>query len=692
MSENYKELSEYYRELYENEKKKREALTRQLVSVEADNAEMRRKINQLKNSLIYKVLQPPRIAWSHFKNACVRVYRLGSVRGVIDKLKQKRIERNAYKYHGTMSYPGEAQKQKEEAYSFEDPHIFSILVPLYNTPEKFLREMIESVLNQTYGDWELCLADGSDAAHDYVESVVREYQEKEAFDRSQRIVHRSPSPADKDRDRIKYKRLTKNLGISGNTNECATLATGDYIGLFDHDDLLHPSILYQYMLEIERSHADFLYCDEATFKGESIDNMITMHFKPDFSIDNLRANNYICHFSAFTKELFDETGGFRSEFDGSQDHDMILRLTAKARQIAHIPHILYYWRAHEDSTAADIDSKTYAINAAKGAVAAHLAACGFENFEIESTRAFPTIFRIRYDIPQADKVSIIIPSKDHASDLRRCVESIITLTSYDNYEIIVVENGSTEDETKGCYDELRKCPVLRILNYTEETGDTEFNFSRLINFGAAAAEGRYLMLLNNDTAVISRDWLENMLMYAERPDVGAVGAKLYYEDYAIQHAGIVIGLGAHRTAGHTHYRLGRENLGYMGRLCYAQNVSAVTGACLMVKKSDFEAVQGFDEKFAVALNDVDFCLKLRDKGLLNVFTPFSELFHYESVSRGDDTDGKDSAKAKRYEEESALFREKYKELLEKGDPYFNPNFSLDYSNFTLKASPAPMVQ
>ena len=673
-----KGLAEYYKDLYENEKKKNEALTRQLVAVETDNAEMHRKINLLKNSLIYKVLQPPRIAWSHFKNLCVRLYRLGSLGAVIDKLKQKRIEKNAYRFHGTMSFPGNEEILAEKNYKFVEEHIFSILVPLYNTPEKFLREMIESVINQTYSGWELCLADGSDSEHSYVKAVVDEYIE-------------SDSKVFPDRQRIKYKKLDKNEGISGNTNECFTIASGDYIGLFDHDDLLHPSVLYQYMLEISRSNADYLYCDEATFKGESIDNMVTMHFKPDFSIDNLRANNYICHFSVFTRELFETVGGFRSEFDGSQDHDMILRLTDKARHIVHVPHILYYWRAHENSTAADIGSKTYAIEAAKGAVAAHLTSHGFKDFEIESTRAFPTIFRIRYAIPKHDLISIIIPNRDHAEDLKNCTESILSLTSYDNYEIIIVENGSREAETEKYYNELKKCPCVRIFDYTKETQDEAFNFSRLINFGAAKAEGRYLLLLNNDTAVITRDWLENMLMYAEREDVGAVGAKLYYADFSIQHAGIVIGLGAHRTAGHSHYKLGRENLGYMGRLCYAQNMSAVTGACMMTKKKDFDSVGGFDEAFAIALNDVDYCLKLRAKGLLNIFTPFAELFHYESVSRGDDTNPRNTEKAKRYEEESALFRERYKDLLAKGDPYFNPNFSLDHSNFTLKASPAPMV-
>ena len=663
------DMENYYKKLYEEEKKKNEKLTRTLVTAETENAEMKRKINLLKDSLIYKSIMPFRLAWSHTKNAFIRVKRYGNVKGVLDKIKSKRIERMAYKYHGTESFPDESTIAKQRAYKFKERHKFSILVPLYNTPEKFLREMIESVIAQTYTGWELCLADGSDSEHPEVARIVKEYADSDAS------------------GRIKYKKIEKNLGISGNTNECFTLASGDYIGLFDHDDLLHPCVLFEYMKEIEKSGADFLYCDEATFEGESINNMVTLHFKPDYSIDNLRANNYICHFSVFKKELSDKVGHFRSEFDGSQDHDMILRLTDEAKCIRHVPHILYYWRSHAASTAADINSKTYAIEAAKGAVADHLKSKGFKDFEIESTRAFPTIFRIRYAIEGEPKISIVIPNHDHEEDLRRCIDSILDKSSYENYEIIVVENRSSDESLKEYYRSLESCPKVKIVNC-----DSDFNFSRIVNYGVSASNGDYVLLLNNDTAVISRDWIENLLMYAAREDVGAVGCKLYYKDWAIQHAGIVIGLGAHRTAGHTHYRLAKDNLGYMGRLCYAQDVSAVTGACLMVSRKKWDEIGGFDEEFAVALNDVDFCLRLREKGYLNIFTPFAELFHFESASRGDDTDGSNAERARRYDGEAEKFRNKWKSQLEAGDPYYNPNFSLDHSNYTLKASPQPMVQ
>ena len=404
--------------------------------------------------------------------------------------------------------------------------------------------------------------------------------------------------------------------------------------------------------------------------------MLTLHFKPDYAPDNLRANNYICHFSAFSKKLLDGTPLFRSEFDGSQDHDMILRLTSRARCVVHVPKLLYYWRSHEGSVASDINAKSYAIEAAKGAVASHLKAQGFRNFEITSTKAFETIFRIKYEIQGNPKVSIVIPNKDHLEDLKRCITSIVEKTTYDNYEILVVENNSTSGEIVEYYKKIQENPAIKVLTYKGE-----FNYSRINNRAVARASGEYILLLNNDTQVITLDWIEELLMYAQRDDVGAVGAKLYYEDRTIQHAGVVLGLGAHRTAGHSHYGISYNNLGYMGRLCYAQNVMAVTGACLMMRKALFKQLGGLDENFAVSLNDVDLCVRAWKAGYVNVFTPFAELYHYESVSRGLDDAGE---KAERYNRESEVFREKWKEVLAQGDPYYNPNFSLDRSDFVLK--------
>lgn len=653
--ENEKDID--YKQAYEQEKARAAALAGRLADAknEADNLQF--QLDRIKNNPVWKASKPLRQTMHWGLRNYRRLRNLGGPRGIARKLRQKKIEAQAKKLHGTASFPapGEAKRQKET--KFDRMVTISILVPLYNTPLNFLNEMIESVLAQTYQNWELCLADGSDHDHDEVEKRCREYMEKDK--------------------RIVYRRLEKNEGISGNTNRCYEMATGDYIGLFDHDDVLHPSVLYEYVKVINEQDADYIYCDETTFKGDSIDNMITLHFKPDFAPDNLRANNYICHFSVFSRALLEGTELFRSGFDGSQDHDMILRLTANAKKVVHVPKLMYYWRSHKASVASDISAKPYAIAAAKGAVAAHLQSCGFKNFEIKSTRAFDTIFEIKYEIEREDKISILIPNKDHVDDLRRCIDSIKERSTYENYEIIVIENNSTEKGTFDYYKTLEGQDKITIVTY-----EGEFNYARINNFGAGVATGKYLLLLNNDTQVISMNWLEAMLMYAQRPDVGAVGAKLYYGDRTIQHAGVVVGLGAHGTAGHTHYKINYDNLGYMGKLCYAQNVSAVTGACLMIKKSIYDAVGGLDEEFKVALNDVDFCLRIMEKGYLNVFTPFAELYHFESASRGIDV--VDDAKAKRYEEESALFRKKWKTLLEKGDPYYNPNFSLDHSDYSLR--------
>ena len=650
------ENTRYYKEAYEQERQKSRVLASRLAEAENRAADMEQKLSRIKNSVFWKMSKPLRDVIHWMQRTKERIGYYGSIKGILKKLDAKRIEKRARTQHGTAGFPTPEEVNRQRETVFSKKIKISLLVPLYNTPKKFLTQAIDSVIAQTYENWELCLADGSDAEHAYVEQICREYVEKD--------------------NRILYQKLEKNGGISVNTNRCLEMATGDYIGLFDHDDILHPSVLFEYMRAICEEDADYIYCDETTFHGNSIDNMITLHFKPDFAIDNLRANNYICHFSVFDRKLLDGMELFRSRFDGSQDHDMILRLTARAKHVVHIPKLMYYWRSHKESVASDINAKSYAIEAAKGAVADHLQSTGFQNFEITSTKAFETIFRIRYEIQGNPKISIVIPNKDHLDDLKRCVTSILEKSSYDNYEIIIVENNSVSDDIFRYYDELRKNFRIKIMTY-----EGEFNYSRINNLGVSKAGGEYVILLNNDTQVITLDWMEELLMYAQRKDVGAVGAKLYYEDRTIQHAGVVIGLGAHRTAGHTHYRVSSNNLGYMGRLCYTQNVTAVTGACLMVKKEIYDKLGGLDESFAVSLNDVDFCLRIREAGYLNVFTPFAELYHFESISRGLDDKG---AAAQRYNEESERFRKKWRKMLDAGDPYYNPNFSLDRSDFALK--------
>ncbi len=659
-----------YREEYEREHLKCAELAGRIADLEAKNEELEWKLNRIKGNPLWKVSKPVRNVVHWIIRQKDRLKNCGGPRGVLHKLDYKKREKAAMRQFGTDSFPDEARVAAERETVFPCMVKISILVPVWNNQRQFQTEMLDSVMNQTYQNWELCLADGSDEAHAYIGEICREYAER----------------AD---GRIVYRHLEKNGGIAGNTNACLAMASGEYIGLLDQDDILHPSVLFEYVKAINEQGADYLYCDETTFKGSDINHMLTMHFKPDFAPDNLRANNYICHFSVFKRTLLDGSELFRTKFDGSQDHDMILRLTDNAEKIVHVPRLMYYWRCHSGSVASGIEAKPYAIEAAKGAVAEHLRKHGYEHFQIESTRAFETIFRIRYQIIGTPKISIVIANKDHAGELRRCVTSILEKSTYDNYEIVIVENNSTTGEIRDYYTSLlgyeyaAAAEVQRSLDGKTAvvTYSGAFNYSAVNNLGVKYSTGKYLLLLNNDTEVITVNWMEELLMYAQRKDVGAVGAKLYYGDRTIQHAGVVIGLGAHRTAGHTHYKQHRQNLGYMGRLCYAQNVTAVTGACLLVKKSLYEEAGGLDEGFAISLNDVDFCLKLRERGLLNVFTPFAELYHHESVSRGLDDNGE---KAERYNRESARFREKWAAQLEAGDPYYNPNFSLDRSDFSLK--------
>ncbi len=645
----------YYISEYKSEKERTEALQAKITAARNEMNATADRLERIKGSGLWKASKPARDVIHFLQRTKQRLGAYGSIRGIMRKVDSKMQERAARSSHGTKSFPDAVRRKKEEETKFDRDIVFSILVPLYNTPKKFLIDMIESVKTQTYAGWELCLADGSDAEHAYVGELCGQYAAEDK--------------------RILYKKLESNEGISGNTNECYRMATGNFIALFDHDDILHPSVLYEYMKVICEQDADYIYCDETTFKGNSVDNMITLHFKPDYAPDNLRANNYICHFSAFSRDLLDGMELFRTQFDGSQDHDMILRLTARAKHVVHVPKLMYYWRSHKASVAKNINAKSYAIDAAKGAVADHLRTLGYENFEITSTRAFETIFRIRYEIQGNPKVSIVIPNKDHVEDLKRCITSILEKSTYDNYEIVIVENNSVTDEIFAYYEELKSHPNIRVV-----TWEGEFNYSAVCNMGVRESAGEYILLLNNDTEVITLDWIEELLMYAQRADVACAGAKLYYPDMTIQHAGVVIGLGAHRTAGHTHYMMPVTNLGYMGRLCYAQDVTAVTGACLMVSRAVYDEVGGLEESFRVSLNDVDFCLKCRGKGYLNVFTPFAELYHYESVSRGSDMTG---ASAERYNEESARFREKWAAELAAGDPYYNPNFSLDRSDYCI---------
>ena len=534
----------------------------------------------------------------------------------------------------------------------------SIVVPLYNTPLNFLEELLDSVVNQTYRNWELCCVDaGQDTA-------VGQHVQARA----------------KAGPRIRYQKLTENEGIAGNTNHGFELATGDYIALLDHDDILHPCALWYTAQAIVEQGADFVYTDEATFEGK-VENVVLYHFKPDFMLDNLRSNNYICHLTTFSKVLMEQAGGGeRAEYNGSQDYDLFLRLTEKARKIAHIPHALYYWRSSPNSTASDISAKTYCIDAGIAALKAHYARCGVAVDDVTLIPGTPGYYKTDYTMAHPGRVSILIPTCDHIRDLETCVESIYARTTYPDFEILLIENNSKEEQTFRSYERMRKehPDTLKVLTWQGKG----FNYSALNNFGARYATGEYLLLLNNDTEVITPGWLEEMVMYAQQKRVGCVGAKLLYPDDTIQHAGVGFGIGG--VAGHLHKYFPATSDGYMGRLNYVQDVYGDTAACLLIRKEIYDEVHGLDESYAVAFNDVDFCVRVREAGYTNVFTPFAQLYHYESKSRGMEDNPE---KQKRFQGEVLRFQARWGDLLAKGDPCTNPNFDIQREDFSLKILP-----
>ena len=530
----------------------------------------------------------------------------------------------------------------------------SVVAPLYNTPPRFLRQMIGSVTGQSYQNWQLVLADASDAAHSEVGRIAGAYAKKDG--------------------RITYVKLGENKGIAGNTNAGLAAAQGDWLTLLDHDDLLYKNALFE-VAKAAAGGADFVYSDEIVLT-ENLKHLVDYHFKPDFEPDYLRGCNYITHLAAFSRALLDRAGGGeRSEYDGSQDFELILRLTERAEKILHLPYVLYIWRSHAGSTASSMEAKPYALAAGERAINSHLARVGLAG-EAFAIPGCPGAYRVRYALTGQPLVSVIIPNKDHAGDLARCLESLYAKAGYPRFEVIVVENNSTDPATFAYYETAkRQFAGLRV-----ETYRGAFNFSAINNFGRSAAKGGQLLLLNNDIECLSEGFLAELLMYSQRPDVGCVGAKLYYPDDRIQHAGVFIGLGG--TAGHSHKSHPRASAGDLYRLATPQNLLAVTGACLMVKTALYDAMGGLDEAlFAVAYNDIDLCLKLHAAGRTNVFTPFAEAYHYESKSRGLDTQSENAA---RYEREKANFINKYGALIAAGDPYYNRHFNLLFENYGLK--------
>ena len=541
-----------------------------------------------------------------------------------------------------------AQRRKK----FKNSWKFSIAVPAYETPEMFLREMIESVQNQTYDNWELCIVNAS-PGNDVMQRVLAEYIKKDA--------------------RIRVKELAENKGIAGNTNEALAMASGDFVGLLDHDDLLAPDALFEAAKALEREPSiDVLYTDE-----DKVDTDGKKHFKPnlkpDFNLDLLRSNNYICHFFMVRRTLAEQAGGFSGEYDGAQDYDFILRCTDMAENIHHIPEILYHWRTHEASTADNPISKLYAYEAGKRAIEAHLTRRG-QAGEV-SLKKDLGFYRVKYPVQGNPLVSVIIPNKDEAESLKLCIESLQRTVSWENYEIIIVENNSTGRDIFAYYRELAKDARIRIVRWK-----SAFNYSAINNYGVKYAKGEYLLFLNNDIEALEEGWLTEMLGVCQRPEVGAVGAKLLYPDGTIQHAGTVIGIGG--IAGHMFVNMPGGHSGYLHKASLMPDYSAVTAACMMMKSSLFEQLGGFEERLSVAFNDVDLCLRANETGHLVVYDSYACLRHYESKSRG----AEDSPeKVRRFQEEIEFMRTRWEKLLKAGDPYYNKNLSLSKWNYSLRA-------
>lgn len=536
------------------------------------------------------------------------------------------------------------ERQRSSHFRFEPT--FSIVVPLYNTPLDLFWEMLDSVVEQSYKGWELILVN-STPENAALSSAVDFASSKD--------------------DRVRIVTLEKNFGITGNTNAGLKVANGDFVCFFDHDDTLEPDILFEYVTKLNQyPDTDVLYCDEDKLFEDGSYGL--PYFKPDFSIDQLRNNNYVCHMLTIRKSLIDDIGGIPDGYDGAQDHCLTLLASERTSEIQHVDKILYHWRATEGSTALNADNKSYATDAGIRAVRDHL-----DRLKIPAiVEGFgrPFTYRVKYLAPASPKVSIIIPTSDNVDVLNRCIQSILTKTKYSNYEVIIVENNSKKEQTFDYYNSIEtQNEHIRVVKWE---GDG-FNFSKLVNFGALKSSGEHYLFLNDDTEIIDGDWLDILIGYSTRKDVGAVGPRLYYPDYTYQHAGLAIkGVGVLQLF--KGFPEDNVTLCYFGFNDITRNVSAVTGACLITRKDVFESVGGFDEQLAVAFNDVDYCLKVQKQlGLLCVYTSDTSLLHYESVSRG--YDDADTDKLIRKEKELSTFKLKWEEYYVLGDPYHNNNLN-----------------
>ncbi len=547
--------------------------------------------------------------------------------------------------------PRSLKKLREISRTLAYQPLISIIVPVYNPDENFLRQAIASVIAQVYPNWELCLADDC-STKPYVKSVLEEYAQQD--------------------QRIKVTFRRENGHICHTSNSALELATGEYIALLDHDDLLAPHALAKVVqLLNEHPEADFVYSDEDKIDEHNIHK--DPFFKPDWCPDSFLARMYTCHLGVYRRSLVTQVGNFRVGFEGSQDYDLVLRITEKTDQIWHIPDILYHWRIHQQSTAATSNAKPYAANAAQKALSEAIERRG-EPGKITTRSNFPGVYTVRYQIKEPKLVSIIIPTKDLADILDVCLKSIFAQTSYSNYEVIVIDNGSTEAKTARCFEFWQQQQPERFKCYPY---DVPFNYSQINNYAVSQAQGDYLLFLNNDMEVITPDWLEGMVEQAQRPSIGAVGSLLLYPDDTIQHAGVVLGIGG--VAGHSHKHLHKSQPGYISQVVSINNYSAVTAACLMCRRSVFAEVGGFEEELAIAFNDVDFCLKIASRGYRNIYLPHVMLYHYESKSRGYENT---PAKQARFAQEINYMRQKWHQICDR-DPCYNPNLTRSNEDYSL---------
>lgn len=554
----------------------------------------------------------------------------------------------------------------------QDGPMFSVIVPAWRTPQRYLEELLQSVLNQTFQDFELVIADASPRD----EGMNRILEEAAGRD-----------------ERIRVLTLAGNRGIAENTNAAISRSRGTYLCFMDHDDVISPDALFEAWQIIRSKEVDLIYTDEdkiregtngkagekAVFPGgeHGEKEHFQPHFKPQFNLDLLRSNNYICHFLMVRRSLVLKAGGLRQEYEGAQDYEFILRLTDRisAERIAHIPKVLYHWRTHEQSTADNPDSKQYAYESGRRALQEHLERRSTPG-QVLQTKDHG-FYRIKYALKERPLVSIIIPNRESEQMLQKCIGAIREHTRYENYEVIVAENNSSSRGILDYYRTLRE-EGIRVVRWKSAQGGPSFNFSAINNYAERFAKGEYLVFLNNDVEV-GEGWLEELLSVCLRPEVGAAGPKLFYPDGSIQSAGIVVGIGG--VAGSLFAGMRGSFSGYLHKASLMQDLSAVTAAMMIVRRSVFRKVGGFDEDLAVAFNDVDLCLKIRRENLLVVYDPFVQAVHHESVSRGDEYTRE---KAQRYRMEAARMKEKWPEYYEKGDPYYNPNFSLKRWDYTLQ--------